>query len=167
MPAPAHVTLPSDREVRVTRQFNAPRELVYRAHTEPELVRQWMLGPPGWSMPVCEMDVRPGGAYRWRWRSDTDDKEFGFFGTFTVVNRPARIVHDEYYDPGDIGGSMPVGDPAIITLDLTEAHGVTTLICNMQFASKEARDGAVGTGMTNGMEMSYARLDEMFAAEAA
>ena len=66
----AQVTLPSDSEVQVTRSFKAPRALVFRAFTEPELVRRWMLGPPGWAMPVCEMDVRPGGTYRWRWRSD-------------------------------------------------------------------------------------------------
>ncbi|MEJ0058849.1 MAG: SRPBCC family protein [Terricaulis sp.] len=167
MPAPAQVTLPSDREVRVSRQFNAPRELVYRAHTDPSLVAKWMLGPPGWSMPVCEMDVRPGGKYRWRWRSNEGGKEFGFFGTFTEVSAPARVVHDEYYDPGDIGGAMPSSDPAIITLELTEAGGVTSLTCTMLFVSKEVRDGAVSTGMTDGMEMGYARLDEMFKSNAA
>jgi uncharacterized protein YndB with AHSA1/START domain len=167
MPAPAQVSLPSDCEVRVTRQFNAPRELVYRAHTEPKLVQKWMLGPPGWRMPVCEMDVRPGGKYRWRWRSDEDGKEFGFFGTFTEVVAPARIAHDEYYDPGDIGGAMPVGDPAIVTLELEEAGGFTTLVSTIRFASKQARDAAVSTGMTDGMEMGYARLDEMLKAEAA
>jgi uncharacterized protein YndB with AHSA1/START domain len=167
MPAPAQVSLPSDCEVRVTRQFNAPRELVYRAHTEPKLVQKWMLGPPGWRMPVCEMDVRPGGKYRWRWRSDEDGKEFGFFGTFTEVAAPARIAHDEYYDPGDIGGAMPVGDPAIVTLELEAAGGLTTLVSTIRFASKQARDAAVSTGMTDGMEMGYARLDEMFKAEAA
>lgn len=167
MPAPAQVTLPSDREVRVTRQFNAPRQLVWDAHTKPELVQKWMLGPPGWRMPVCEMDVRPGGAYKWRWRSDEDGKEFGFYGTFEEVSAPAKISHDEYYDPGDIGGAMPTGDPAFVTLELSEANGVTTLVSTIRFASKEARDGAVSTGMTDGMEMGYARLDEMFKAEAA
>ncbi|HEU4689742.1 MAG TPA: SRPBCC domain-containing protein, partial [Vicinamibacterales bacterium] len=78
----AQVTMPSDREVKVMRSFKAPRALVYKAYTEPALVRQWMLGPPGWSMPVCDMDVRVGGNYSWRWRSNTEDKEFGFKGTF-------------------------------------------------------------------------------------
>ena len=91
----AQVTMPSDREVTVTRSFKAPRALVFRAYTEPELVRRWMLGPPGWSMPVCEMDVRVGGSYRWRWRSDTDGKEFGFAGTFREVQPPSRLVHTE------------------------------------------------------------------------
>ena len=105
---PAEVTLPSDREVRVTRLFNAPRQLVWDAHTRPELAPQW-LGYDGWDMPVCDMDVRVGGTYRWQWRNREDGKAFGFFGTFTEVNSPSRLVHDEYYDPGEIGGAMPAG----------------------------------------------------------
>ena len=103
----AQVTMPSDREVTVTRSFKAPRALVFRAYTEPELVRRWMLGPPGWSMPVCEMDVRVGGSYRWRWRSNTDGKEFGFVGTFREVQPPSRLVHTETYDPGTVGVGYP------------------------------------------------------------
>lgn len=164
---PVEVTTPSDREVRVTRAFKAPRQLVWDAHTKPELVTKWMLGPPGWTMPVCDMDVRPGGAYTWRWQSDEDGKQFGFHGTFDEVNAPARLTHDEYYDPGDTGGDMPTNDPALVTLELSEAGGVTTLVCTMKFSSKEARDGAVSTGMTNGMEMGYVRLDDLFLAKAA
>lgn len=166
MPKPLEVTFPSEREVRVTRTFNAPRTLVWDAHTKPELVQKWMLGPPGWSMPVCEMDVREGGKYRWRWRNQEDGKEFGFYGTFKEVKAPSRIVHDEYFDPGDVGGAMPANDPAHITLELSESGGVTTLVSTMRFASKEARDGAVSTGMTDGMEMGYARLDATFAKQA-
>ena len=81
--AEAQVSLPSDSEVKVTREFKARRELVYKAHTVPELVQRWLLGPPGWTMPVCEMDVRVGGKYRWRWRSVEDGKEFGFHGTLS------------------------------------------------------------------------------------
>jgi uncharacterized protein YndB with AHSA1/START domain len=155
------VTNPSEREVRVVRQFNAPRDLVYKAHVTPALIQRWMLGPPGWTMPVCEMDVRVGGAYRWRWRSDEDGKEFGFFGTFREVVAPSRIVHDEHYDPGDLGGPMPSSEPALITLELKEAGGVTTLTSTMLFPSKEACEGALANGMTDGMEVGYARLDEM------
>jgi len=158
----AQVTMLSDREVRVTRTFKAPRQLVWDAHTKPELVTKWMLGPPGWSMPVCEMDVREGGKYRWRWASDADGKQFGFYGTFGDVIEPARLTHDEYYDPGDLPADMPTGDPALVTLELSEAGGVTTVVCTMKFSSKEVRDGAVATGMTDGMEMGYARLDDMF-----
>ncbi len=163
---PLEVTMPSDREVRVTRKFNAPRQLVWDAHTKPELMQKWMLGPPGWTMPVCEMDLRAGGAYSWRWRSDEDGKEFGFYGKFIEVDPPSRLVHEETYDPGDIGGAMS-SEQSIITTEFVESGGVTTLIVTMRFASKEARDGAVSTGMTDGMEMGYARLDDMFKAKAA
>lgn len=166
MPKPAEVSLPSDCEVRVTRTFNAPRQLVWDAHTRPELVREWQ-GYGGWDMPVCEMDVRVGGKYRWQWRNREDGKGFGFFGTFSVVDAPSRLVHDQYYDPGDIETAMPEGDPCIVSLDLSERDGVTTLACNLKFASKQARDGALSTGMTDGMEYSYARLDEVLKTGAA
>jgi uncharacterized protein YndB with AHSA1/START domain len=152
-----------DREVVVTREFKAPRQLVYDAHTKPELVKRWMLGPDGWSMPVCEMDVRVGGKYRWRWRSDENGKEFGFFGEFREVNAPVKIVHTEYFDPGDLKSDFPDGEPAIITQDYAETNGRTLLTTIMLFSSKESRDGAVATGMTDGMEIGYKRLDEMFA----
>src|SRR5690606_29828156 len=127
----ADVTLPSDSQVLVRRSFNAPRALVYRAHTEPKLVQRWQLGPPGWTMPVCEMDVRKGGKYRWRWRSIEDGKEFGFHGTFEEVTPNERIRHIEFYDPGDVGGDM--GEGALITLELAEEDGITTIRCLMDF----------------------------------
>jgi uncharacterized protein YndB with AHSA1/START domain len=157
----AQVSLPSDREVQVMRSFKAPRELVYEAMTTPALLQRWMLGPPGWSMPVCEMDVRVGGKYRWRWRDDTEGKEFGFHGEFREVDPPARLVHTEFYDPGDVGGDMGTG--AVITMELTEHAGVTTMTTVMDFGTKEARDAALATGMTDGMEMSYALLDKVLA----
>jgi uncharacterized protein YndB with AHSA1/START domain len=166
MAKPLEVTLPSDREVRVVRSFNAARELVWDAHTQPELVQKWMLGPDGWSMVMCQMDVRIGGAYRWRWKSNDGGKEFGFFGKFTEVARPSRLAHEQTFDPGDVGGTMST-DPAIITNELHEKNGVTTLVVTMLFPSKEARDGAVASGMTDGMEMSYVRLDAAIKAKAA
>lgn len=159
----AQVSLPADTQVRVTRDFVAPRQLVWDCHTRPALVRRWMLGPPGWSMPVCEMDVRPGGKYRWRWKSNANGAEFGFFGDFREVDQPARMVHAENYDPGDIGGKMDVSQPAIITTTFSEKDGVTSLEMIMTFASKEVRDAAVSTGMTDGMEIGYQRLDKLFA----
>lgn len=156
----AQVTTPSDREVKVTRSFKAPKALVYRAYTEPELVRRWLLGPPGWSMPVCEMDVRVGGSYRWRWRNDQDGREFGFAGTFKEVQPAAKLVHTEAYDPGTLGDGYP-GQEAIVSITFTEDAGVTTLTSLMDFGSKEARDGAIATGMTDGMEQSYQLLDKL------
>jgi uncharacterized protein YndB with AHSA1/START domain len=156
----AQVTTPSEREVQVARSFRAPRGLVYRAYTEPPLVRRWMLGPPGWSMPVCEMDVRVGGTYRWRWRNDEDGSEFGFTGTFREIEPASRIVHTEAYDPGSIGGGYP-GNDALVTITFAESGGITTVTTLIDFGSKEARDAAVATGMTDGMEQSYQLLDRL------
>lgn len=161
----AAVTLPGASTVEVRRSFRAPRKLVWRAFTVPKLVQQWMLGPPGWSMPVCDMDVRVGGGYRWRWRSDEDGKSFGFHGVYQEVTPGAKLVHTEFFDPGDVGGDM--GEGALITLTLQESNGVTTAITLMDFHTKEARDAAVATGMTDGMEMSYQGLDRVLSAAGA
>ncbi|HEY6725278.1 MAG TPA: SRPBCC family protein [Polyangiaceae bacterium] len=155
----AEVTLPTDSQVLVTRSFNAPSVLVYRAHTEPALMRRWQLGYPGWTMPVCEMDVRGGGEYRWRWRYDEDGKEFGFHGTFQEVVANQRLRYTQVFDPGTFGGDM--GDGSLITVDLVEDNGTTTLTCLMEFGSKEARDAAMSTGMTDGMEVNYQGLDRL------
>ncbi|MDE3054413.1 MAG: SRPBCC family protein [Gemmatimonadota bacterium] len=160
MPKPAEVTTPSDREVRVTRTFNAPRQLVWDAHTKPDLVRKWQ-GYGGWDMPVCDMEVRVGGKYRWQWKNREDGQQFGFFGTFTEVDAPSKLAHEQYFDPGNFDSAMPAGDPCIVSVVLSEHNGITTLVCNLTFASKEARDDAVSTGMTDGMEYSYGRLDEL------
>lgn len=167
MTKPAEVSLPSDTEVRVTRGFKAPRTLVWQAHTEPKLLQRWMSGMPGWSMPVCEMDVRPGGKYRWRWRSDENGAEFGFFGEFKEVDAPAKITQEEYFDPGDVGGDvtgdMPVNNPSMNRSTFTEKNGVTTVVVLIDYGSKAARDAAVSTGMTDGMEISYTSLDTLLA----
>jgi uncharacterized protein YndB with AHSA1/START domain len=156
----AEVSTPSDHEVKVVRSFKAPRDLVYKAYTTPELLKRW-LGYSGWSMPVCEMDVRVGGKYRWRWRGDTDNKEFGFHGVFSEVNAPAKLAHSQYYDPGDFGGDM--GDGTLIAVAFVEDEGFTTVTTVMDFKTPQARDAAVSTGMTDGMEHSYQQLDQLIA----
>jgi len=156
----AQVSLLSDHEVQVTREFRAPRALVYRAYTEPPLLQRWLLGPPGWSMPVCEMDVRVGGRYRWRWRNDENGAEFGFSGTFREVQPPSRLVHTEAYDPGTVGDDFPRND-AIVTVTFTPDSDRTTVTTLVDFGSKHARDAAVSTGMTDGMEQSYQLLDRL------
>jgi uncharacterized protein YndB with AHSA1/START domain len=157
------VTLPNDLDVVVVRAFNAPRTPVFDAWTKPALVQRWMLGPPGWTMPVCEMDVRPGGKFKWRWRSEENGAEFGFTGEFREVVRPSRIVHIERYEPGDVGGEM---GEALVTSVLTEDDGVTTQTMTIHYESKAVRDAALKTGMTDGMEMSFQKLDEMLASAA-
>lgn len=158
----AQVSFPTDTSVRVTRDFKAPRRLLWQAHVEPELFRRWIGGYPGWSMPVCELDVRPGGAFRWHWRMDEGGKEFGFYGEYREVDAPALIVSAEWFDPGSFGGEMPTG-PTINRTTFTELDGITTLVVLLEYDSKDARDAAVSTGMTDGMEVSYARLDSLVA----
>lgn len=164
-PETARVSLPSDHEVSVVRTFNAPRALVYEAYTTPALMQRWLLGPPGWTMPVCEMDVRVGGTFQWRWRSDEDGSEFGFHGEFLEVEAPVKLRHTENFDPGHTGEDMG-GGQAMITVRFSERSGVTTVTTLMDYGSKEARDAALSTGMTDGMEISYQMLDGLLAEEA-
>jgi uncharacterized protein YndB with AHSA1/START domain len=158
--AKSTVMLPNDLEVVVVRDFRAPRATVFDAWTRPELVQRWLLGPPGWTMPVCEMDLRVGGKFRWRWRNENGN-EFGFSGVFREVERPARIVHTQVYDPGTVGGNM--GAEALITSTLAENGGITTFTQTIRYQSKADRDAAVSTGMTDGMEMSFVKLDQLLA----
>ncbi len=155
---PAVASLPSDTEVLVQRSFDAPARLVWRAYMEPDLMRRWCSGMPGWSMPVCEMDMRVGGKYRWRWRSDDNSQEFGFAGEVLEVVPHTKIVHTQAFDPGDLGVSMG-GEPSIITVTFQEQSGITNVTTTIKYASKADRDAAFATGMTDGMEMSYKNLD--------
>lgn len=160
---PAEVSTPSDQEVLIKRSFDAPATLVWQAYTEPALMRRWLTAMPGWSMPVCEMTTDVGGEYRWRWRDDENGVEFGFTGEMLEVAPHERIVHTQVFDPGTMGGSM--GDGAsVITVTFDEVDGTTNVATLMKFASQAARDAAVSTGMTDGMEMSYKKLDEVLGA---
>jgi len=151
------ITLPSDREIVITRSFDAPRELVWDAHTKPALVRRWLLGPPGWEMPVCEIDLRVGGKYRYEWEDKARGKTMGMGGVFTEVAKPERIGSREKFDDDWTGGET-------VNLQVfTEAGGRTTSTLTVLYASKQARDGAAASGMTDGMEAGYARLDEVLA----
>lgn len=146
------VTTPSESSIQVTRTFAAPAQLVFDFHTKPELVSRWLLGPPGWSMPVCEIDLRVGGRYRYVWRNDENGFEFGTSGVFQEISAPHRIVHTETMDgaPGESNN----------TLTLAESNGRTTLTYFMDFGTREIRDQALQSGMTDGMGASYDRLEE-------
>lgn len=157
---PAEASLPSDTEVLVKRSFDAPAKLVWRAYMEPELMRRWCGGPPGWSMSVCEMDMRVGGKYHWRWRSDENGQEFGFTGEVLEVSPHTKIVHTQSFDPGNLGMSMG-SEPSVITVTFRETNGITHVATTIRYASKADRDAAFSTGMTDGMEASYTRLDAL------
>jgi uncharacterized protein YndB with AHSA1/START domain len=168
---PLDVTLPSDREIRVLRSFDAPRQLVWDCHTKPELARRWLLGPEGWTMPVCVIDLTVGGRFRFVWRNPSDGRQFGTHGRHLEIDAPSRLVTTEEMDgldgrPMEIEAPVEGPDPAMNTLVLTEEGGKTILTLTMLFPSKEIRDGALQSGMTGGMEESYRRI-EAIAAEAA
>lgn len=154
------LTTHGDRELVMTRVFDAPRRLVYDAHTKPELVRQWLLGPPGWTMPVCEMDVRVGGKYRWVWRKDSDGSQMGMGGVYREVDAPERLVATERFDVAWYPGE------ALNTLVLVETGGRTTLTQTMRYESREARDAVLKSGMEQGVIASYDRLDAVLASTA-
>ncbi len=157
MPNRVEITLPTDREIVITRSFDAPRELVWDAHTRPALVRRWLLGPPGWEMPVCEIDLRVGGKYRYEWVDKGRGKSMGMGGIFTEVTKPERIGSKEKFDDDWTMGET------VNTQVFAEKGGKTHMVLTVQYASKEARDGAAKSGMTDGMEAGYARLDEVLA----
>lgn len=173
MPKPVEVTTPSDREITVTREFDAPRQLVWDCHTKPELIQRWLFGPPGWSMPVCVVDLRVGGRYRYIWRNDETGGRFGSYGEHLEVVPIERIVTTEVMDGLAMGETINdepdwgEGDPSINTLTLAEAGGKTTLAINMRFPSKEIRDQALQSGMSDGMAMGYDRLEAMLHGQAA
>ena len=143
---------PSDREVVITRIVDAPRRLVFEAWTNPEHVPQWLLGPEGWTMPVCEIDLRVGGTWRYVWRKD-DGAEMAMSGIYREVVRPERIVSTERWGP-----EWP---ETVNTVQLVEAAGRTTITITVLYPSKEARDMALQTGMKEGMNQGFARLDEL------
>ena len=148
------VALPNDRDVVVVRNFDAPRALVFDAWTKPSLVQRWMLGPPGWTMPVCEMDVRVGGRFRWVWRRESTGTEMATGGVYREIVVPERIVCTEKFeDPWYEGES-------INTIELVESGGVTELTQTMRLGSRAARDGVLATGMEKGVARSYDRLEE-------
>lgn len=151
------VTTPSDVEVRVTRVFDAPRRLVFQALTTPEILKRWMHGPDGWTLTVCEIDLRVGGRFRYVWRK-ANGREMGAGGVFRMVEPPIRTVHTELFDDDWTGGEAEV-DTA-----LTEVNGTTTLTVTTRYASKAGRDAALSTNFTAGMEAGYERLAAVLAA---
>jgi uncharacterized protein YndB with AHSA1/START domain len=145
------VTTPSDREVVMARTFDAPRELVWDAHTSPDHLPKWMLGPQDWEMSVCDVDLRPGGAYRLIWRKP-DGEQMEISGSYREVSPPERLVSTESW-----GAEWP---EMVNTMVLSEEGGRTTVTTTILYDSKEDRDKALGTGMTDGASWSYDRLDE-------
>ena len=158
----ATVTITSDTDILVERKFDAPARKVFKAYTTPELVKRWWGFETGeWLH--CSIDLREGGTWRYVTRETRGDHTFevGFHGTYQEIDAPSRIVHTEVYE------GLPVEDPdehaAIDFVDFIEADGVTTLRVLSRMPSKEARDGLLASGMETGMQVSYDRMEQLFA----
>ena len=151
-PGNLKLTTHGDREIVITRAFDAPRKLVFDALTKPKLVKRWLLGPDGWSMPVCEIDLKVGGKYRYVWRRDKDGTEMGMGGVYREIVAPERIVATEKFDQSWYPGE------ALGTFVLIEQAGKTTLTETILYESREARDGVLKSGMEKGIVASYDRL---------
>src|SRR5207248_2927062 len=148
-----HVTTPSDREIVLTRVFDAPRHLVWDAFTRPELLKRWF-GPRGWSLVVCELDLGVGGSFRFVLRGP-DGKDMGMRGAYREIVPPDRSVHMESFDdyPGE----------SKMTAVFIEEEGKTTLTATVLYPSKEIRDIVIQTGMEHGAAESYDKLAELLA----
>jgi uncharacterized protein YndB with AHSA1/START domain len=149
------VSTPSDREIRLTRVFDAPRDLVFEAMTKPEHVARWwgQLGD-GYSVPVCEIDLRPGGA--WRFVNRHPQGDVTFFGEYAEIAAPSRLVFTEVFE--EFPDSVTV-----VTAVYTEEGTKTRMTATVQYDSQEVRDMVLESGMTEGAAVSYDRLEDVVA----
>ena len=153
------VTPVSPQEVRITRLFDAPRDLVFAAMTRPEHVREWWgrLGE-GYSVPVCEIDLRPGG--KWKFVNRHPGGDAVFYGEYREIDPPGRLVHTEIFEPFPDSVSL-------VTTSLTEEHGKTRLTAIVRYPSQEVRDMVLATGVAHGAGISYDRLEDLLALQRA
>ncbi len=150
------LTTRGDREIVMTRDFDAPRALLFDAWTKPELIKRWLGIIRGWSMPVCEVDLRVGGTYRFVWHGP-DGASMGMSGVYREIVVPERIVSTEKFDEAWYEGG------AVNTLIFTEQGGRTTVTNTVLYDSKEVRDGVLKSPMEGGVAQSYNKLDELLA----
>ena len=151
---PLTITLPADNQIVITRQFDAPRHLVFACYTQPALIRRWLNGAEGWIMTVCEFDARVGGKYRYEWKAPSG-YVMGMGGVVTAIEPVSHVASAELFDDDWTGGET------VSTLDFDEESGRTTLVNTITYSSKEARDGALATPMAEGMEFGYKKLDQV------
>lgn len=150
------ITTPSEREIVMSRVFDAPRNLVFDAWTKPELLERWLGVRGGWSMVVCEVDLRVGGAYRFVWRGP-DGAEMGMGGVYREIAPPERLVATESFDDPWSSGE------ALDTIVLVEEGGKTTATTTVLYESEEIRDAVLESGMARGVAESYDTLAEYLA----
>lgn len=153
------ISTPSDTAIVLTRTFNAPRRLVWEAMFTPDRMRRWMLPPPGLTMTVCECDPRAAGALSLAWKSADADPFMTLRGVFTEAVPHERIVHTELMA---MGTGQTIG-ALVEAHEFAEQDGVTSMRITQTYASKEARDGALSSGMDEGMEACYQQLEAVLA----
>jgi uncharacterized protein YndB with AHSA1/START domain len=153
------VSTPTDTTIVLTRSFNAARHLVWAAMLTPDKMRRWMLPPPGWTLTVCECDPRVAGALRLVWKSEEADPAMTLHGVFTEAVPHERIVHTETMV---LGSGQPIGS-LVEKHEFSDRGGVTAMRITQTYSSKDARDGAVASGMDQGMEAGYQQLDALLA----
>src|SRR5262245_21320713 len=158
-PKGLQISTPTDTTIVLTRTFNAARRLVWAAMFTTDKMRRWMLPPPGWTMTVCECEPRVGDALRLVWKSEEADPAITLYGVFTEALLHERIVHT---DTMVLGSGQPIGT-LVEAHEFAEKGGVTTMRITQTYSSKESRDGAVTSGMDQGMEAGYQRLDALLA----
>jgi uncharacterized protein YndB with AHSA1/START domain len=158
-PKGLQVSTPTDTTIVLTRTFHAPRRLAWEAMFVPVNMRRWMVAPPGWTMTDCECDARVGGALRLAWKREDADPAMTLQGVFTEVTPHERVVHTETMklDSGETIGTL------VETHEFAEKGGVTTMRITQAYDSKDARDGALASGVDQGMEAGYKQLDATLA----
>jgi uncharacterized protein YndB with AHSA1/START domain len=148
------LSTPSDREIAMTRVFDAPRSLVFDAFTKPELLKRWLGLVEGWTFALCEVDLKVGGAYRYVWRGPKG-QEMGMGGVYREIARPERVVCTEKFDDPWYEGE------AVDTMTFIERNGKTTATTTVLYASKTVRDAVLKSPMDKGVAESYDKLDEV------
>ena len=155
---PLTVTTPTDTQIVITRQFDAPRHLVFACYTQPALIRRWLNGAEGWIMTVCEFEAKVGGRYRYEWKAPSG-YVMGMGGVIREIEPVEWVASAELFDDDWTGGET------IATLKFDEERQRTTLVNTITYSSREARDGALQTPMAEGMEFGFKKLDEVLAEE--
>jgi uncharacterized protein YndB with AHSA1/START domain len=154
-PKGLQVSTPNDTTIVLTRTFNAPRRLVWEAMFTPDKMRRWMLPPPGWTLTACVCEARVGGTLSLAWKSDEADPAMTLQGVFTEASPHERAVHTETMA---LGSGQTIGS-LVETHEFSDKGGITTMRITQAYESKEARDGALASGMDQGMEACYQQLD--------
>jgi len=155
--ATLRIEVQGDRELKITRKFGAPRDLIFDAHTRPEMIRKWMFGPDErWEFVVCDVDLNVGGKYKYAWQNSVDGQEMSMFGEFKEITKPEMLVQTEDFIPSWYTGE------SLNTITLVEVDGVTTLTCIARYENKESRDMVLNSPMESGLAAGYNRIDDIY-----